>query len=137
MSAISDPISSARSTSETRWEEVVIISNDPSSLLSASGWRPSVNAYRCSDQFVIFVELAGVPADSIEVTAAPRRVMVRGRRLPPEPACRRSDLAQLLALEIDHGPFERVLELPYLVNPRGLATDYHDGLLQIRLPLAG
>jgi len=53
----------------------------------------------------------------VEVTAQSRRVTIRGERPAPEPGCRRSDLAQLLALEIDQGTFERSLDLPRTSTP--------------------
>lgn len=136
MSAISEPDSSPVADYEAKWEGVFIVASRPSPANSSPVWRPAVNAYRCSDEFVIIVDLAGVPPESIEIIADPGRVVIRGRRPAPEPVCLRSELAQLLALEIDHGSFERVLDLPQPVDPRGLTTECHEGLLQIRLPLS-
>ncbi len=136
MSAISDSLSLPIPNYETKWDEVFIVARQSSSLAAAPSWRPAVNAYRCSDQFIIFAELAGVPAESIEVLAESHRVVIRGRRPAPEPACLRSEMAQLLALEIDQGSFERVLDLPHEVLPRKVTTSFRDGLLEIRLALA-
>lgn len=135
MSVISEPVFPSVARYETKWDEVFIVATGSNSPIPPPRWRPAVNAYRCSDQFIIFVDLAGVPAGTIDVHAETDRLTIRGRRPAPEPACRRSDLAQLLALEIDQGAFERVLDLPQQVNPAGLTTDYRDGLLEIRLPL--
>jgi len=135
MSAISNSVSLPIPNYETRWDEVFFVATRSSSTAPFPSWRPSVNAYRCSDEFIIFVELAGVPAESIEVVAETGRVVIRGRRPAPEPACLRSEAAQLLALEIDQGTFERVLDLPQPVDTRNVATDFRDGLLEIRLSL--
>lgn len=135
MSAISEPVFSSVVRYETKWDEVFVVATHSNSPMAPPRWRPAVNAYRCADEFIVFVDLAGVPAESIEVKAEADRVSIRGRRPAPEPACRRSDLAQLLAMEIDQGAFERVLDLPQDVDPAGMTTDCHDGLLQIRLPL--
>jgi HSP20 family molecular chaperone IbpA len=136
MSAISDSISLPIPNYETKWDEVFIVASRSNALAPSPSWRPSVNAYRCSDQFIIFVELAGMPPETIEVLAETNRVVIRGRRPAPEPACLRSELAQLLALEIDQGTFERALDLPQDVDPREVTTDYRHGLLEIRLALA-
>jgi HSP20 family protein len=133
MTAISDATFPITPNYETRWDEVLILSSR--TMVAPPSWRPAVNAYRCSDCFVIYVDLAGVPPDSIEVNAHPGRVVVRGRRPAPEPSCLRSELAQLLALEIDQGAFERVLDLPQGIDPQGITTEYNDGMLKIRLPL--
>jgi HSP20 family protein len=97
-------------------------------------WQPAINAFRCGNAFTICVELAGVDRDALEVRAEPRRLVIRGHRAAPEPAC--DDPAmQVLALEIDHGRFERVLELPAEVEPDRVAAEHRNGLLWIRLPL--
>lgn len=136
MSALSDPVSSPVADYEAKWEGVFIVATRTGPSHSAPNWRPPVNAYRCSDQFIIFVDLAGVPPESIEVITDPGRVVIRGRRPAPEPVCLRSEPAQLLALEIDQGPFERVLDLPQPIDPHGITTEYNEGMLQIRLPLS-
>jgi HSP20 family protein len=40
-----------------------------------------------------------------------------------------------MEMEIDYGPFERVLELPSDVDPDRVEAKYRDGLLWIYLPL--
>lgn len=133
MSAISD---TPAANEETAWEAVVVISTTSQHPFAASpGWRPAVNAYRCSDQFIVFVDLAGIARDSVEIATERGRLRIRGRRPPPEPSCLRSEPAQLLALEIDQGVFERVLDLPQDIEPRRVTTEYQDGLLKICLPL--
>ena len=145
---VADPVNSGMSAKtesagmsfveiEYEWTGMTVVENRSNSFAPAGGWRPSVNAYRCAEQFVVFVELAGVPAESVEVSAQPRRLTIRGTRPAPEPGCRRSDLAQLLALEIDQGSFERSLDLPQDVDPSRMTSECRDGLLRIQLPLIG
>ena len=121
---------------ETGWNQITLLETRATPFAFIRSWRPAVNAYRDSDQFVVFIDLAGVPPESIEVSAQSRRLIVRGTRPPPEPGCNRSDLMQLLALEIDHGAFERVLDLPQAIEPARITTGYCDGLFRIQLPLA-
>lgn len=120
---------------ERDWDEITIIETRTSGHPFAAGWRPAVNAYRCRAHFVIFADLAGIPPEAITVSVEPRRLVIRGTRPVPEPGCERAELARLLALEIDHGAFERVLDLPQAVNVDDLATEYRDGLLRIQLAL--
>jgi HSP20 family protein len=117
------------------WEDVTVVSARADSRPAEPGWRPAVNAYRCARAFVVFVEAAGVPPSSLRVEARPTRLVVRGLRPQPEPDGGPAELAQLLALEIDHGAFERVLELPQEIDPAAVASEYRDGLLRILLPL--
>jgi HSP20 family protein len=95
-------------------------------------WQPAINAFRCETAVRICVDLAGVDQSLIDLTVEPRRVIVRGTREAPEP----SDQAiQMLALEIDYGPFEREIELPGEVQVKKARAEQENGLLWIYLPL--
>jgi len=98
-------------------------------------WQPSVNAYRCGQEYQVCVDLAGVDKASIRVQAEPRRLRIRGTRQPPEPRCQGETSVQVLAMEIDYGPFERILALPQPVVPERVTAEHRNGLLWIRLPL--
>jgi HSP20 family protein len=101
---------------------------------TAPAWSPAVNVFRCGDFFFVCLELAGVERESIEVRAEPGRLTVRGQRAAPEPDCDQP-VMQVLALEIDHGRFERVLALPAEVEAAEVVAEHHNGLLWVRLPL--
>jgi HSP20 family protein len=96
-------------------------------------WQPSINAFRCERGVRICVDLAGVEKSSIDLTVEPRRVVMRGSRNPPEPTSERA--LQLLALEIDYGPFEREIDLPIDIDVEGAHAEQENGLLWITLPV--
>src|SRR5438876_12213713 len=75
-------------------------------------WPPAINAYRCQECIRICVDLAGVERSLIDLTVEPRRVVVRGTRELPEPTDAEGRQVQLLAMEIDYGPFEREVIMP-------------------------
>lgn len=102
---------------------------------STKGWTPAINAYRCRDCISICVELAGVSTDEIELQIEARRLILRGRRRPPEPGENELKALQILALEIDHGLFERMIDLPQEVVPEGVKAEQANGLLWIHLPV--
>ena len=102
----------------------------------AERWRPALNAYRCADHFVVYVDLAGVDKSTIKVFADKRRLSVRGSRPTPEPPCDQPQSVQILEMEIDYGPFHRTLELPAEIDPDGVRAEYRDGLLWLHLPVA-
>src|SRR3954470_9640084 len=79
-------------------------------------WQPAINAFRCESAVRICVDLAGVDKSSIDLTVEPRRLVLRGTREAPEPADGQGRPVQMLALEIDYGPFERVVDLPAEVD---------------------
>jgi HSP20 family protein len=102
---------------------------------ATEAWHPAINAYRCQDCILICVELAGVDRSEIQVVAEPRRVWLRGQRVPPEPRDGEGPPLQVLAMEIDHGAFEREIVLPVEVEPEQVQAEQREGLLWIRLPL--
>jgi HSP20 family protein len=104
-------------------------------LTAAERWRPAINAYRCGDRFIICVDLAGVDKAAVQVLAEPHRLTIRGQRPPPEPPCGQSQPVQVLEMEVDYGPFERVLELPAEVDPRRVSAEHREGLLWVNLPM--
>src|SRR5256885_3958299 len=95
-------------------------------------WRPAINALRCEAAGSICVGLAGIDKSLIDLQGEPRRVTVRGSREAPGPT---DQAVQMLALEIDYGPFERELELPAEVDVEEARAEQENGLLWIYLPL--
>ena len=99
------------------------------------GWQPSINAYRCECCIRICVDLAGVEKADIDLLVEPRRIVLRGVRPAPEPSGTEPKARQILAMEIDHGPFVRELLLPTEVSPAEATAEQRNGFLWINLPL--
>jgi HSP20 family protein len=95
-------------------------------------WQPAINAFRCERGVRICVDLAGVEKSSIELTVEPQRIVMRGTREAPEPTSEES--LQMLAFEIDYGPFEREVHLPVEVDVEQAHAEQENGLLWITLP---
>jgi HSP20 family protein len=103
---------------------------------TAAEWHPAINVYRCEEQLMICLDLAGVEIESIEVEVSNGdTIRIRGRRRGPEPDCDRYKVLQVLALEIDHGQFEREIHLPFSVGEEGLKTEHRDGFFWIEAPV--
>jgi HSP20 family protein len=101
----------------------------------AHSWEPAINAYRCETCIRICVDLAGVDRSLIDLTVEPRRVVIRGTRQLPEPSHAEGHTVQLLAMEIDYGPFEREITFPVDVEMDKAHAEQRNGLLWISLPL--
>ena len=105
------------------------------SQFAPHAWQPAINAYRCAKCVRICVDLAGVERAQIELTVESQRVLLRGTRELPEPADVDDRTLQLLAMEIDYGPFEREILLPVEVEIDRSTAEQRNGLLWISLPL--
>ncbi len=99
------------------------------------GWRPALNAYLCSGEMTICMDLAGVEREGLDLRIAGGRLSIRGRREAPEPHGTDLKVLQVLAMEIDYGCFERQLELPAEVDVRRVTAEQRNGFLWIHLPL--
>ena len=98
-------------------------------------WCPAINAYGCRDQIIVCVDLAGVDRTQIDLRVESRRILIRGQRPPPEPTDSDGPLMQILALEIDHGAFEREVVLPVEVESEQTRAEQRNGMLWVYLPL--
>ncbi len=97
------------------------------------GFRPQVDSFRTGDppSFTIVVELAGIDPEHITLTATDGALVISGER--PREICEGRVYHQI---EIEHGPFERVVRLPDDVDLSQAEARYERGLLTIELPVA-
>lgn len=105
------------------------------SRFSPHAWEPAINAYRCEESIRVCVDLAGVERAFIDLRVEPRRLVIRGTRELPEPTGDEGCTLQLLAMEIDYGPFMREILLPVEVEIDQARAEQRNGLLWISLPL--
>ena len=104
--------------------------------LAPPTWQPAINAYRCESGIRICVDLAGVDREAIDLRVEPHRVVIRGNRNVSEPKHSASSPVEMLAMEIDYGPFERTVELFDEVDVEKVHAEQINGLLWIHLPFA-
>ncbi len=100
---------------------------------SGTTWSPNTDVYECPEGLVIRMEVAGVPARGVEVHLEKQALLVRGvRRGPSGDHCKPG--VRYRQVEIEYGPFERVIPLPFGVDGKEARAVVHDGFLEIRLP---
>jgi HSP20 family protein len=76
-------------------------------------------------------ELAGVHIQDLGLEIRGRQLLIAGERRPAEASGR---LYQ--QIEIEHGPFRRVVELGAEVAADEARASYEDGILEVVIPLA-
>jgi HSP20 family protein len=97
------------------------------------GFSPAVDVYYAGDppRAVVQADLAGIDAGEIELEIRGRELVLSGARRPQDAEGR---LYQ--QLEVEHGPFRRVVSLGAEVDADQARAVYEDGMLVITLPLA-
>ncbi len=97
------------------------------------GFSPRVDVYYCDGKpprAVVKVELAGVHLDTVELEIAGRQLVVTGERPVQETEGR-----VYQQVEIEAGPFRRVVQLNSDVVAEEAKASYEDGILRVELPL--
>lgn len=95
-------------------------------------FTPPVDVAYAADppRAIVTVALAGVHGDDLELEVQGRELIISGHRRP--------DPAEGLSyeqVEIEHGPFRRVIKLVADVVPERTQALYEDGILRVELPL--
>lgn len=99
-------------------------------LCGETDWRPSLDLYETSDEFIVLVAVAGIQPKDVEVVVESEVVRISGNR------CRPLDqrVTRVHHMEIDFGPFSHAVRLPGPVDPDAASSTYKDGFLVIHLP---
>jgi HSP20 family protein len=103
----------------------------------SSGFSPKTDLYyRGADSSgtpqmaVVKVDLAGVDLGAVAIEISGRELVISGERPVQETEGR-----VYQQVEIDSGPFRRIVELQVDVDPERAKATYEDGILRIELPL--
>ena len=101
--------------------------------LRGRGFSPSVDVFYVDDppRAVVKADLAGIDIADVALEIRGRQLLIAGERRSAEAGGR---LYQ--QIEIENGPFRRVVELGADVDAEAASATYTDGILRIELPLA-
>ena len=97
------------------------------------GFSPAVDVYYTADppRAVVRADLAGIDPNEIELQIRGRELILSGNRKPDG-----GEERVYQQLEVEHGPFRRVVALGVDVDPEAANASYEDGMLTVELPLA-
>jgi HSP20 family protein len=97
------------------------------------GFRPRLDVYSTKEPpaLNIVVELAGVDPDEVDIVVADGVLVISGSRRRSHDESRRYQ-----HMELDHGPFERRVQIGDGVDADGAEARYERGLLTVVLPFA-
>jgi len=93
-------------------------------------WVPNSNVFvNAAGELVIKVELAGISKKDLAITIEGQRLTLFGRRTDLE-----GEGANYLVLEMHHGRFESVVEVPEAFVLSRAKAAYENGVLRIVVP---
>ena len=96
------------------------------------GFSPAVDVYYASDppRAIVRADLAGIDPGEIELQIRGRELVLSGNRSPEH-----GEERAYQQLEIENGPFRRVVALGVDVDNSAARASYEDGILTVELPL--
>jgi HSP20 family protein len=97
------------------------------------GFSPAVDVYYESDppRAIVRADLAGIDPTQVSLEVQGRELLLSGNREPDAP----SDDRVYQQMEIERGPFRRVVALGADVDAEAADATYEDGILTVELPL--
>lgn len=102
-------------------------------MKTSFGWEPPMNVFETEGEFVVVMDIAGMDQKDIAVFTDGAILRISGVRKDNVAQGRK----QFHALEIQVGPFQRLIGIPVPIEPSSLSTRYANGLLEIRLKKKG
>lgn len=100
--------------------------------LPESTWAPNTDVYLTGQSLVVNLELAGIKREDLRVSVEDNRLKISGHR----PDTTRVARCKFLMMEINHGAFERVIEIPSTYDLSRVQASYDNGFLKVEIPLA-
>ena len=97
------------------------------------GFSPAVDVYYASDppRAVVRADLAGIDPNAVQLEITGRELVLSGQRETES-----ADDRVYQQLEIERGPFRRVVSLGAEVDAESADATYEDGILTVELPLS-
>ena len=97
------------------------------------GFSPAVDVYYASDppRAVVRADLAGIDPNAVQLEIQGRELVLSGHRETES-----ADDRVYQQLEIERGPFRRVVALGAEVDADSADATYEDGILTVELPLS-
>jgi HSP20 family protein len=99
------------------------------------GFSPAVDVYYASDppRAVVRADLPGIDPNAVQLEIQGRELVLSGQREAEGPP---DDDRVYQQLEIERGPFRRVISLGAEVDADAADASYEDGILTVELPLS-
>ncbi len=94
-----------------------------------------MDLYRDGDEFIVKIDLPGVPAESIDIDIDDRTLTVRAER-PQQEMRTEGENNRWVSRERTSGSYARQLTLGAGLNLAEVSADYTDGVLTLTIPVA-
>ncbi len=105
-------------------------SQRPIFTLSEKMWNPPADVYETCDDLIVKMEIAGVEIKDLKIVADGTNLIIRGTR--HEDAEMVKDMVHLMEIRYDR--FERVFQMPLVLDYQKIEASYKNGFLLVHIP---
>ncbi len=107
----------------------------PASAGKVTPWQPAIAVGETPTQFILQIELPGVPASDINLEATQATLRIYGERRRPETTGHgRFSVGNAARTEFRYGPFARTLQFSVAIDPHGITSDRQAGIVTLNIP---
>jgi HSP20 family molecular chaperone IbpA len=92
-------------------------------------WAPPTDVYETETEVIVTMDIAGMELRDIAVFTDGNVITIRGVRQEIAPRCKK----QFHKLEIQVGPFQRIIQVPVPIDLQSISQTYANGLLEVRI----
>jgi len=127
--AFLEKLKNSQDDPKTRVEKTEMKAENKSEWKSAEG-QLAIDIYETEDDLVLQTAIAGVDAESLDISIEKDLLIIRGERKNPAKEAKKNYFVQ----ECFFGPFSREAILPREIDPGHTKAAMEDGILTIRMP---
>jgi HSP20 family protein len=100
-------------------------------LIGRGVWMPPCDVYETDENIVILLEIAGIEKKNLKISLEANYLTIKGFREDPSIQDGRRNYYYM---ELNFGPFERLVFIPCAIKAEDVKVTYDEGLLKITLP---
>lgn len=91
-------------------------------------WSPATDVFETETEFVVVMDIAGMERGDISIFTDGKVLTIQGVRNEVSSPGKK----QFYKMEIQVGPFRRMIKIPMPIDNRSISTSYSKGLLEVR-----
>jgi HSP20 family protein len=121
-----DELSTLRGRMDRLWSRMNTEEEEP----VLADWMPATDVIETKDEITLKAELPGIDEKDIEVEIVDGILTIKGERKVDK----KTEEEGYRRIERSYGKFSRSLSLPEGVDPDAIGAEFHDGVLDVRIP---
>jgi HSP20 family protein len=126
-----DILKGAKKTHERMSKILKSVFSESVPLTGRGVWMPPCDVYETDENIVILLEIAGIEKKDLKISLEANYLTIKGFR---KDLSKQDGRRNYYYMELNFGPFERLVFIPCAIKAEDVKVTYDQGLLKITLP---